>query len=53
MKSQPNNDLKKQFDRDFRNAEKMRKAEELQNPFGALAFIRNGEVVHKMRIGWN
>ncbi len=54
MQSQPNNELEAQFLRAFRNAVKMREAEEKQNPFSALVFNDNqGKPIHVMRIGKN
>ena len=51
MQSQPNNELERQFLRAFRNAVKMREAEEKQNPFYGVAYKNNkGEIHHVVRM---
>jgi len=48
MKSKDNNDLQKNFDREFAFNAAMREAEEYQNPFCSVMWVNNGKVVHEI-----
>lgn len=54
MKSPANDNLKKEFERQFNNARKQSEAELKQKPFGALIFLNaNGEPIHAIRMCLN